>query len=151
MQSWCPTRVHMDASFGHKISFAAVQHSMNTNLNHSHPYKYIQQAPSNLARTLFYHAPTSHGPLFSIRESFVYSFTTLNCPCPPLFLSIPLVPGPPCCLLCSLKCPLSISCLPAFRTRSFWACCSGVAWKRRSTEELRVPRRVSPTPCLIRS
>ena len=79
--------------------------------------------------------------------TFTHSFTTRNCPCPPLFRSIPLVPGPPCCLLCSLSRPLSISCRPASRTRSLCACCSGLAWKRLSTEELRVPRRVSPTPC----
>lgn len=83
----------------------------------------------------------------------IHSFTTLSCPCPPfplppppLFLSIPFVPTPPCCLLCSLRCPLSISCLPEFKTRSLCACCWGGAWKRRSTDELRVPRRVSPTP-----
>lgn len=85
----------------------------------------------------------------------IHSFTTLSCPCPcpplplpppPLFRSIPFVPTPPCCLLCSLRCPLSISCLPEFKTRSLCACCWGGAWKRRSTDELRVPRRVSPTP-----
>ena len=89
----------------------------------------------------------SNDPSSPVQPRPAYSFTTFNSPLPPLFRSIPFVPGPACCLLFSLKCPLSISCLPPARTRSLCACCSGLAWKRRSTLLLRVPRRVSPTPC----
>lgn len=43
--------------------------------------------------------------------------------------------------------PVSISALPAARVCSFFARVSGEAWPNlRSTVELRVPRRVSPTP-----
>lgn len=79
-----------------------------------------------------------------------HSFTTLNCPSPPLFRSIPLtgLPIPPACLLVSLRCPLWISALPASRTAWLWASVSGRLSKRLSIPELSVPRSVSPTPCI---
>ncbi len=79
-----------------------------------------------------------------------HSFTTLNCPSPPLLRSIPLtgLPIPPACLLVSLRCPLWISALPASRTAWLWASVSGRLSKCLSIPELSVPRSVSPTPCI---
>ena len=124
------------------------------------PYEQLCSPSSFLPSCLPWPPGSDHMFIRSLTHPSVHSFTTLNCPCPcpppppplplppPFFLNIPFVPKPPCCLLCSLRCPLSISCLPEFKTLSLCACCWGEAWKRRSTDELRVPRRVSPTPWL---
>ena len=79
-----------------------------------------------------------------------HSFTTLNCPCPPLFRKIPFGFRPPCALLLSLNRPLSISCLPPSRTWLFLAIASGFCPTRLSIAWLKVPRRVSPAPCTHR-
>lgn len=76
-----------------------------------------------------------------------HSFTTLNCPLPPLFLSMPFGLIPPCALLASLNRPCSISCLPELVIRLCAAIRSGGAPVCLSRPELNVPRRVSPTPC----
>ena len=75
-----------------------------------------------------------------------HSFTTLSCPCPPLFRSIPFGLIPPCALLLSLSRPLSTSCLPPSRTRLFFSTAAESPPPCLSSAWFKVPRRVSPAP-----
>ena len=101
--------------------FSSCLHSMCTPkpLYHDHHAKdasHIQRLkePKN-RRKINGHLPAAL-PLYA-HPTRHHSFTTLNCPSPPLFRSIPLTgfPIPPACLLVSLRCPLWISDLPASR------------------------------------
>ena len=71
-------------------------------------------------------------PSCSRNKKNTHLFTTLNCPCSPLFRKIPFGFMPPCALLLSLNRPLSISCLPPSRTWLFLAIASGFCPTRLS-------------------